>query len=34
MSASLSTSLEAAANPLDILEQIVAANDWAFDRRR
>ena len=24
---------EAAANPLDIMEQIVIANDWAFDRR-
>ena len=33
MSASLSTYLEAAANPLDVLEQIVAANDWSFDRR-
>ena len=22
------------ANPLDIMEQIVIANDWAFDRRR
>ena len=33
MSASLSTCLEAAANPLDVLEQIVAANDWSFDRR-
>ena len=24
---------EPAANPLDIMEQVVAANDWAFDRR-
>ena len=24
---------DAAANPLDIMEQIVTANDWAFDRR-
>ncbi len=24
---------DAAANPLDVMEQIVAANDWAFDRR-
>ena len=24
---------DAAANPLDIMEQIVIANDWAFDRR-
>jgi hypothetical protein len=24
---------DAAANPLDIVEQIVIANDWAFDRR-
>jgi hypothetical protein len=24
---------DAASNPLDIVEQIVAANDWAFDRR-
>ena len=33
MSASLSTCAEAAANPLDVLEQIVAANEWAFDRQ-
>jgi hypothetical protein len=26
-------SQDAAANPLDIMEQIVIANDWAFDRR-
>ena len=24
---------DAAANPLDIMEQIISANDWAFDRR-
>ena len=24
---------ENAANPLDIVEQLVAANEWAFDRR-
>ena len=24
---------ETAANPLDIVEQLVAANEWAFDRR-
>jgi len=24
---------EAAANPLDLVEQLVTANDWAFDRR-
>jgi len=33
MSASLHTAVRAAANPLDILEQIVIANDWVFDRR-
>jgi len=33
MSASLSTEPEIAANPLDVMEQIVAANEWAFDRR-
>jgi len=27
------TTRDAAANPLDIMEQIVTANDWAFDRR-
>ncbi len=26
-------SAEVAANPLDVMEQIVTANDWAFDRR-
>ena len=24
---------DAAANPLDTMEQIISANDWAFDRR-
>jgi hypothetical protein len=33
MSASLHTAVPRAANPLDILEQIVVANDWVFDRR-
>ena len=33
MSASLTTSLDNAANPLDMMEQIVAANEWEFDRR-
>jgi hypothetical protein len=33
MSASLHTAVPRAANPLDILEQIVMANDWVFDRR-
>ena len=33
MSASLHTAVPSAANPLDILEQIVTANDWVFDRR-
>jgi hypothetical protein len=34
MSALMSTSSEQhAANPLDVLEQIASANDWAFDRR-
>jgi hypothetical protein len=32
MSASLTT-LDNAANPLDMMEQIVAANEWEFDRR-
>ena len=27
------TSHDTASNPLDIMEQIVIANDWAFDRR-
>ncbi|MBV8096982.1 MAG: YbjN domain-containing protein [Acetobacteraceae bacterium] len=29
----LSTFSEPAANPLDLVEQIAAAHDWAFDRR-
>jgi hypothetical protein len=33
MSAMMSASLERSANPLDVLEQIASANDWAFDRR-
>ncbi len=34
MSATTMTSeMETASNPLDLVEQIVAANDWAFDRR-
>jgi hypothetical protein len=33
MSASLQFERDRAANPLDILEQIIAANEWAFERR-
>ena len=33
MSASLATSFDTAANPLDMMEQIVSENEWAFDRR-
>ena len=33
MSASLTTSSDNAANPLDMMEQIVAANEWEFERR-
>ena len=33
MSASLSVRSTRAQNPLDVVEQIVIANDWAFDRR-
>jgi hypothetical protein len=33
MSASLASSYEPSANPLDIMEQIVTANEWEFDRR-
>lgn len=33
MSASLTSPYEPAANPLDILEQIVTANEWDCDRR-
>lgn len=33
MSASLHLDRDRSSNPLDILEQIVAANEWAFERR-
>ncbi|CAH0293602.1 YbjN domain-containing protein [Roseomonas sp. CECT 9278] len=33
MSASLHIERERSSNPLDILEQIIAANEWAFERR-
>jgi hypothetical protein len=33
MSALMSTPTERSANPLDVMEQIVSANDWVFDRR-
>ena len=33
MTAMMSLTSESASNPLDVLEQIVIANDWAFDRR-
>lgn len=33
MSALLAADRERAANPLDVIEQIVAANEWAFERR-
>ena len=33
MSGFLQSPQERASNPLDVLEQIVAANEWAFDRR-
>ena len=33
MSGLLVTDRERATNPLDVLEQIVAANEWAFERR-
>ena len=33
MSALSSFSTEHQANPLDVMEQVVAANDWVFDRR-
>ena len=33
MSGLLATHRERASNPLDVLEQIVAANEWAFERR-
>lgn len=33
MSGSLATDRERSTNPLDVLEQIVTANEWAFERR-
>lgn len=33
MSASVQLDFERPGNPLDVLEQIVAANEWAFERR-
>ena len=33
MSAMMSTTYDRSSNPLDVLEQIASANDWAFDRR-
>jgi hypothetical protein len=33
MSLTLGPSREVTANPLDVMEQIVVANEWAFDRR-
>ena len=33
MSASLQLDRDHATNPLDILEQIIASNEWAFERR-
>jgi hypothetical protein len=33
MSALMQSTSTSAANPLDAVEQIIAANDWAFDRR-
>src|ERR1700745_56808 len=33
MTAMMTPTSENASNPLDLLEQIVIANDWAFDRR-
>ena len=33
MSALSSLQTETAANPLDVVEQVIVANDWAFDRR-
>jgi len=33
MSASLQLERDRSTNPLDILEQIIAANEWAFERR-
>ncbi len=33
MSASIQLDRDRSANPLDILEQIIASNEWAFERR-
>jgi hypothetical protein len=33
MSASIGMDRDRSSNPLDILEQIIAANEWAFERR-
>lgn len=33
MSATLTRFTDTAANPIDVMEQIVAANEWNFDRR-
>lgn len=33
MSISVAVEEASAANPLDVVEQVVSANDWAFDRR-
>ena len=33
MSGLLALELDRAANPLDVVEQIIGANDWAFERR-
>jgi len=32
-SLSISEQFDTVSNPLDLVEQVVAANDWAFDRR-
>lgn len=33
MSASLAVGRDRTSNPLDVIEQIIAANEWAFERR-
>lgn len=33
MSATLTRFSETAANPIDVMEQIISANEWSFDRR-
>jgi len=33
MSASLHTEIDRVSNPLDVLEQIISGNEWAFERR-